>query len=79
MTDTTTQPARATDIAFHPLSAHEWRVSDHRFDRDSIDSLLGFVARLGDTYYATRIARPAEALPFASLDRVAEHFARQLD
>lgn len=66
---------RAADIEFHPLSATEWRVSDRRFPRQSIDALLGFVARQGDYYYATRMHHPLEAAPLTSLDRVAEYFA----
>jgi len=63
------------DVEFHPLSATEWRVSDRRFPRQSIDALLGFVARQGDFYYATRMHHPLEAAPLASLNKVAEYFA----
>lgn len=67
------QPHR-TDIEFDQLSSHEWRVSDRRFPRHSIDSLLGFVARNGDEYLVTRIDRPGDARSHATLDAVAGEF-----
>ena len=71
----TVTPPQNSDIEFHPLSATEWRVSDRRFPRQSIDALLGFVALNGDFYYATRMHHPLEATPLRSLDAVAQFFA----
>lgn len=75
MTILSTTSPHITDIEFHPLSATEWRVSDRRFPRQSIDALLGFVAKHGDHFYATRMHHPREAAPLASLDVVAGFFA----
>lgn len=75
MSLTTSLPPQVADIEFHPLSATEWRVSDRRYPRHSIDALLGFVARHGHYYYATRMHHPLEAAPFTSLDDVAQYFA----
>lgn len=75
MSITTSSHPQVADIEFHPLSATEWRVSDRRYPRQSIDALLGFVARQGNYYYATRMHRPLEAAPLASLDDVAHYFA----
>lgn len=69
-----TAPMEVADVAFHPLSATEWRVSDSRFPKESIDALLGFVARQGDFFYATRMHHPFEAMPLPSLEHVAEFF-----
>lgn len=71
----TTPPPEIADIQFHPLSVNEWRVSDRRFPKESIDALLGFVAKKGDYFYATRMHHPLEATPLSSLDRVAAFFA----
>lgn len=67
-------PPQAEDIRFTPLSKTEWRVSDRRHPDRSVDSLLGFVARQGEFYYATRMDRPREAAPMSSLDHVAHYF-----
>lgn len=75
MSITTSLHPQVADIEFHPLSTTEWRVSDRRHPRQSIDALLGFVARQGDYYYATRMHHPLEAAPFTSLDDVAHYFA----
>lgn len=75
MTTLSTTSPRITDIEFHQLSATEWRVCDRRFPRESIDALLGFVAKHGDRYYATRMHHPREAAPLASRDLVAGFFA----
>ena len=71
-------PARgitADDVVFNPLSANEWRVSDRRFPRESIEALLGFVAQKGARFYATRMNHPLEASSFGSLELVARFFA----
>ncbi|HEV7956570.1 MAG: hypothetical protein JWL94_594 [Microbacteriaceae bacterium] len=67
-------PLAAADIVFHALSDTEWRVTDRRFPTQSIEALLGFVAKKGAFFYATRMHRPFEAEPLPSLDRVAEFF-----
>ncbi len=67
-------PLQVADVEFHPLSATEWRVCDRRYPRQSIDSLLGFVARQGEFFYATRMHHPLEVAPLASLDGVAAYF-----
>lgn len=75
MSIATSPHPQVADIEFHPLSDTEWRVSDRRHPRQSIDALLGFVARQGSLYYATRMHHPLEAAPFTSLDDVAYHFS----
>ena len=68
-------PRREKDVQFTPLSSTEWRVSDRRYPEQSIEALLGFVARHGDSFYATSMDHPAEAIPMSSLDTVARFFS----
>lgn len=66
-----------SEIEFYPLSAIEWRVSDRRFPRHSIEALLGFVAKQGEFYYVTRMRHPLESTPLANLELVARLFASE--
>ncbi len=71
MTVLDTSPIRTRDIDFYPLSATEWRITDARQSKNSIEALLGFVAHHGDVFYVTRMNHPLESTPFASLEDVA--------
>lgn len=61
---------------FQPLSAHEWRIVDSRHTPESVDALVGFVARHNGAFYATPLRHPLESVPFASLEAVASFFSR---
>lgn len=77
MYSTASPPIEIDEIEFRPLSAHEWRVSDTRHPSNSVDALIGFVARKGSVYYVTRLNHPSESTPFRTLEQVAAFIARR--
>jgi hypothetical protein len=71
MTVLANSPVRSQDIDFSPLSATEWRITDAKHPKNSIEALLGFVAHHGGVFYVTRMNHPLESTPFGSLEQVA--------
>ena len=62
---------RVDHLEFQPLSTHEWRIVDSRYAPETVEALVGFVARHNGAFYSTRLKHPLESVPFASLEAVA--------